>query len=53
MSNNYEISTEQYKRYMNQPDKRDQSPTRKTAVKFLMTSPENPFGQTEEDEDGF
>ena len=34
-------------------DQTTQSPTRKTAVKFLMTSPENPFGQTEEEEDGF
>lgn len=51
MSNSYDISTQQYNRYMTQ---QDQSPTRKTAVKALMTSPENPFGQAEEDnEDGF
>ena len=53
MSSNYEVSAQQYKRYMTQQN--NHSPTRKTAVKFLMTSPENPFGQveTENDDEGF
>ena len=38
----------QYKRCLTQTSS---SPTRKTAVKFLMTSPENPFGPAEDNDD--
>ena len=38
----------QYKRCLTQTST---SPTRKTAVKFLMTSPENPFGPADENVD--